>query len=193
MHPSVLDASRARHLAAPRAAPRAARRYLAALGGALLGLLAGLASGTAESLEVIALAATFAVLALASAIDLEERRIPNRLTYPAIGSALLVAALLGEGLASIAGLTTAGGFMVLAAIVGGDQLGMGDVKLSAFAGAALGVEGVPVFLLAGTLSGAVIAVATLVRQRDRRATLAYGPCLSFGAAVAALTAGTVLS
>lgn len=193
MLPSVLDASRAR----ARAAPRATRRYLAALAGALLGLVAGLvagpATGTAESLEVIALAATFAVLALASAIDLEERRIPNRLTYPAIGSALLVAALLGEGLASIAGLTTAGGFMFLAAILGGDQLGMGDVKLSAFAGAALGVEGVPVFLLAGTLLGAVIAVATLVRQRDRRATLAYGPCLSFGAAVAALTAGTVLN
>jgi leader peptidase (prepilin peptidase)/N-methyltransferase len=176
----------------PTGAPAATTRYVSVIVGAGLGIIAALTSGAGDPIEVGALAATFAVLALASVVDLEERRIPNRLTYPAMGTALLVAVLLGDAGASVMGLAAAGGFMLLAAVVGGDQLGMGDVKLSAFAGTVVGVHGVPLFLLAGTTVGALLAGALLIRQRDRRATLPYGPCLSLGAAIAALN-GTVLS
>lgn len=171
----------------------AATRYLAVAGGATLGMAVGLATGATGAIEFAACATTSAVLGLASAVDLEERRIPNRLTYPAILSALLTAALLGEGLSSLTGLAAAGGFMLLAAIVGGDQLGMGDVKLSAFAGAALGVEVIPAFLVAATLSGALLAIAILIRTGDRYATLPYGPCLAFGAVLAMAADGTVVS
>ena len=153
----------------------------------------GLATTASGPIELGALAATLAIFALASAIDLEERRIPNRLTYPAIVSTLLAALLLGEGLASLTGLAAAGGFMLLAAAIGGDQLGMGDVKLSAFAGAALGVAAVPVFLVAATVSGAVLAIGLLVRTGDRHATLPFGPCLALGALFAMALEGTVVS
>lgn len=188
MLPSALAPSRATRAGVPAAT----RRYASVIVGASLGIIGALASGAA-AIEAGALAATFGVLALASVIDLEERRIPNRLTYPAIGTALLAAVLLGDAGASVMGLAAAGGFMLLAAVVGGDQLGMGDVKLSAFAGAVLGAQAVPVFLLAGTVAGALVAAGKLIRRRDRQATLAYGPYLSFGAAFAALTVGTVVS
>jgi len=168
-------------------------RPLALVGGAVLGVAIGLATGATGAIELGALGATVAIFALASVIDLQERRIPNRVTYPAIVATLLAAALLGEGVASLAGLAAAGGFMLLAALLGGDQLGMGDVKLSAFAGAALGIEGVPAFLVATTLSGAVLAIGILIRTGDRHATLPYGPCLALGALFALAMHQTVVS
>lgn len=70
---------------------------------------------------------------------------------------------------------------------------MGDVKLSAFAGAALGIQGVPLFLVAGTLAGALAGAGLLLAGRGRDATLPYGPALAVGAVLAAVVEGVTVS
>jgi len=126
----------------------------------------------------------FAVLAAASAIDLHERRIPNRLTYPATLAALTAGIATGGGWESAGGLALAGGLMALFCVLSRGQLGVGDVKLSAFIGAALGAPAVPTFLLLATALGAIFAAVMLVVHRDRRMALPYGPWLAAGAALA---------
>lgn len=120
----------------PRALPPTTRFSTAIAGtvcGGVTAILGVLATGS------IAQGAFLAVLAACSAVDIKERRIPNRITYPATATILLAATLGGAGMASLAGLAGGGGFMLLAALASRDQLGLGDVKLSAFVGATIGI------------------------------------------------------
>lgn len=108
-----------------------------------------------------------ATLAVAVATDLRSRRIPNRLTLPALGAALLIRLLFGgwsgsEGLASgLGGALVAFAPFFLLASMGG--MGMGDVKLAAAVGGFLGIEGILPALfwiaVAGGVQGAIALVA----------------------------------
>ena len=167
--------------------------WAAAAGGAL-GAVVGAARGFPPGGVVVA-ALFLAVLAAISVADLRERRVPNAYTY--LGTIVaLVAAATGGGesiVLSVGGMLIGGGVMGVGFIIGRGRLGLGDVKLSAFAGSVLGASATPAFLLAGTALGAAAALALLVAGRDRRSTFAYGPYLAAGAAVIALTRGPLLS
>ena len=77
-------------------------------------------------------------LIAATFTDLRSRRIPNLLTIPALGLALVVAAVHGNLLAAIVGALLAGAAFVLPALLyGKGTAGGGDVKLAAFVGAAV--------------------------------------------------------
>lgn len=166
---------------------------LAALGGAGAAASAiGLGWG-GHRIDALALGAFFAALAVSSAIDLRERRIPNALTYPGIAVALGLATATGAGVESLTGLLASGGLMALCWLVGRGRLGLGDVKLAAFIGAAIGLSAVPTYLLVASASGALTALGVLIVRRDRRATLAFGPWLALGAAAAALLHGLSLT
>jgi leader peptidase (prepilin peptidase)/N-methyltransferase len=133
------------------------------------------------------------VLAKVSVTDLRERRIPNTYTLWGVVGALLFAASRGiePALWSLLGIVGAGGVMVCAQVLSRGQLGMGDVKLSAFVGAALGVQAVPAYLVLSSLFGCAVAVYVFARTRDRRAAFAYGPCLAAAAALLLLVRGSV--
>ncbi len=167
--------------------------WAAAAGGAL-GAVVGAVRGFPPGGVVVA-ALFLAVLAAISVADLRERRVPNAYTY--LGTIVaLVAAATGGGesiVLSVGGMLIGGGVMGVGFIIGRGRLGLGDVKLSAFAGSVLGASATPAFLLAGTALGAAAALALLVAGRDRRSTFAYGPYLAAGAAVIALTRGPLLS
>jgi leader peptidase (prepilin peptidase) / N-methyltransferase len=175
--------------AAARIAPHTPGTWLlgSAAAGASVGLALGIARGDAGS--AISLALFIAVLAVMSAIDVRERRIPNALTYPGVVIALGVAAASGAGIDAVGGMLIAGGAMGFFWLVGRGALGLGDVKLSAFAGAALGMQGAVTFLVVGALVGAGAALVVLAMTRNRRATLPYGPWLAIGATIAAVAHG----
>lgn len=98
-------------------------------------------------------------VALAAALDLRMRRIPNYLTVPAAVSGLLYHTLAPTGWGpwvSLAGFGVGFALLLLPWLAGGG--GMGDVKLLAALGAWLGTKGV---LIAFGLSAVLGAMMTL--------------------------------
>lgn len=143
--------------------------------------------------------------------DLRERRIPDLVTLPALAAALLVRGwLAGPGSlgAGLAGAAVALAPFLLACAVGG--VGMGDVKLMAVVGAALGFPGAITAVLLVAVTGAVQALvaaaragavvrtlqraAALLGFRSRRrapagpVTVPYGVSICVGTVLAVLAA-----
>ena len=121
-------------------------------------------------------------------IDLEVRRLPDRLTLPAYAvaaAALLACSLVTDDLPALWRASACAGaaiavFLVIALVSpGGEGLGLGDVKLAGVLGLLLGWIGwgnaVMGLLGSFVLGGLVAAVLLLVRRLDRRSHLSFGP------------------
>jgi prepilin peptidase CpaA len=104
------------------------------------------------------------LVALVGAIsDVRSARIPNWLTYSALGAALgLRTALLGlPGLTSGAlGMLVAGGLFCFLFFLG--AMGGGDMKLMAAMGAWVGSTQVVTLILTAALAGGVLAIARMI-------------------------------
>lgn len=127
------------------------------------------------------------VLCVLAAIDLAERRLPNRIVLPATAVVLIAQIALSPDRALEWTLAALGGALVLLLplIVLRAGVGMGDVKLMLLLGVALGAAVVTGFLVASLAAGAYAAVL-LVRggSEARQTAFAFGPFLIFGALVA---------
>jgi len=159
-----------------------------AVSGLVAGLLA-LAFGPATLLPALLLAVPLAA-ALAE-IDLSCLRLPD----PLVGALALVlglpltlsgtAVLRALAAASVIGLT----YLVIA-VAPGRNLGLGDVKLAAVLGYALGFAGWPAVVIGAVvphlIHGPVAAVLLSSRRAGRHTALPFGPALLAGALVAAL-------
>lgn len=169
------------------AQPRGLLRPVAAVGTAVLALLALARFGPSGQ----ALGAVFvlSVVAAVSVVDLEQRRIPNRIVLPATAAALAVQIALDPGGTPklIAISLAAGLFFCLPMVAYSGGMGMGDVKLAVFLGAALG-QAVVLAIGVAVLSAFLVAVALLVRDGGaaRKSAIAFGPFLALGAVVAIL-------
>jgi prepilin peptidase CpaA len=119
-------------------------------------------STTLEILYAIPIAV---VVGIAIITDLRSRRIPNTLTFPALGAALMIRFViqgwLGLGLA-LAGAVIAPGILLLIHL--GKGIGMGDLKLAAAVGAFFGPIPAAVAMLATGVIGGVFALALLMRR-----------------------------
>lgn len=151
--------------------------FAVALGSTVLVRYGFTAAGQIAALACVA-------LVVLSLIDIESRRLPNRIVLPA--AALVLAARLitapEHWAAWIGAALGAAGFLLAFALAFPGGLGMGDVKLAFLLGAMLGSALVPAAEL-GTLAGAAAAVVLLVR--DGRGAfgraIPFGPFLAFGA------------
>ena len=130
------------------------------------------------------------VLVVVSAIDLEQRRIPNRIVLPAAALVLVlqIAFFPDEWYEWVGGAIGAALFLALPLVVVREGVGMGDLKLALLMGAALGVAVIDA-LLYGTLAAAVLGLVLLRRHGNeaRRMGFPFGPFLAFGAIVALFT------
>jgi prepilin signal peptidase PulO-like enzyme (type II secretory pathway) len=124
------------------------------------------------------------VLVAVSRQDIERRIIPNRIVLPAWAIALVANLALHPGqwwhwlLASFGC-----GFLFLAfALLSNGGLGMGDVKLVAFLGAALGGD-IVLALVVGTTAAALVSIGIILRHgsEGRKRTIPLGPFLAAGA------------
>lgn len=162
------------------------RRNVPRSGGIVVAVAVAVGVALRYHVSGAGIVAAFAALVLVvlSAIDLEQRRIPNVIVLPAAALVLAGRMATDDHRAWVwpaAALGTALVFFVLA-VIHPPGLGMGDVKLALLIGAALGGD-VVAGLLLGTVAAALAAVALFVRygSRARGRTLAYAPFLSFGA------------
>ena len=97
--------------------------------------------------------------------DLLWRRIPNVVTFPAIGLALVVR-IVFQGWAGL-GLAIAGCLiapLVLLVLHGGKGLGMGDIKLAAAVGTILGPVLAVATMLISAVVGGLIGVVIILRS-----------------------------
>jgi leader peptidase (prepilin peptidase) / N-methyltransferase len=161
-----------------------------ALGGVLVAGLAFAAATLARrglSVDGFAWAVAQLLLAAVAAYDLATRRIRNLVTVPGSLLAVLLRVVFERGAlveVCIAGVVVFAAFLILSLVLSGG-FGMGDVKLAGMLGFLLG-SAVVSALLIGTLAGGIIGTAVLARSRSRATTIAYGPYLTLGAAIAIL-------
>jgi leader peptidase (prepilin peptidase) / N-methyltransferase len=142
------------------------------------------------------MAGLLALMPAVAVIDIRHRIIPNRLMYPSlIAFPLLVLIAFAAGApvdparAAIGFAAFGGGLFVVALVSGG--MGMGDVKLAALEGVALGALGlrfVAVAAGAAILLGGLGGTGALLLGKGRKSVIPFGPYLAAGAVVAAFLA-----
>ena len=164
----------------------------------------GLAAFRPDHYEFGPAALTFGfglVMVALSSTDFERRRIPNRLTYPAILAAVAVAWAWPDrswediALDGLAALGIAIGMVVLGVVAGVllratvTPFGMGDAKLIVLIGMLTGWPAMLTAVFLGVLFGGGAALFFLVRK-GKRAVFSYGPYLAAGAVIVMLWYGS---
>jgi leader peptidase (prepilin peptidase) / N-methyltransferase len=140
--------------------------------------------------QAVLIAGLLALMPGIAVIDLRHRIIPNRLTYPSMLVAallILLAWLIDDAVdpvrAALGLLLYCGGLFVVAAVSRG--MGMGDVKLAVFLGAALS-EAVVAAIAVAVLAAFFAALGVLLRKgvEGRKSAIPFGPFLALGAVIA---------
>lgn len=129
------------------------------------------------------------VLVGVTAYDFANRRIKNAVTVPVSVLALVLRAAFERSAfveVLITGLVAFLAVFALALLLRGG-LGMGDVKLAGMLGFLLGEKVLPALFI-GAVVGGVAGAYLLTRSTGRRTTMAYGPYLAVGGAIAILFA-----
>jgi leader peptidase (prepilin peptidase) / N-methyltransferase len=133
-------------------------------------------------------AGVLGVLAVLAFIDADVRLLPNRIVLPAIAGVLAwqLAFFPGRFAEVVLAAVGAAGFLLLPSLFRRGAMGMGDVKLAALLGAALGAP-VALALAVGSLAAWPVALVLVIRGASVRGTMIpFGPFLAFGAAVVLL-------
>ena len=154
---------------------------------------------------------TFALLAIYAAIlivvfvvDLEHSLILNKVVFPAIVFAFLVAAVAPPAwlgsigphpiVSAAAGAAVGFALLLLVALLARGGMGWGDVKFAAFMGAATGFPLIFVALFCGIFIGGITGVILLVSgKRSRKQAIPFGPFLAIGTGATLLWGTQMLS
>ncbi|MGV4891167.1 prepilin peptidase [Streptomyces viridosporus] len=148
------------------------------------------ATGTRPELAVWLLLAPVGVLL--AVVDFRVQRLPDPLTLPFAGAALVLLGPValtpghaGEWTTALLGALALGAGYLVLFLLNPAGMGFGDVKLALGAGAVLGWYGWPTVMLgtfAGFLFGALYGGALVVARRaGRRTAIPFGPFLIAGA------------
>jgi leader peptidase (prepilin peptidase)/N-methyltransferase len=174
-----------------RSVPRSPRLWLVALGTALLGGACGLVFGF--TIEAVAATLFCWVLVVITRTDFETRLIPDRVILPGAVVILALRTLDDPSLEWILAALGAGLVLFLIVLVYPRGLGMGDVKLSFFLGAGLGVS-VVVAMFVGFFVAFIPAALLFVRQgrEARKSAIPLGPFLALGGVIALFWGDAIL-
>lgn len=140
----------------------------------------------------ILLAGYTIVLGVLSAIDLDVRRLPDKITLPSVVVTLVAVVVVsylngtpGDAVRSVSAGLALGAFYFVQVLIGrGRGMGLGDVKLALSLGMVLGLLSWPHVLVA-TIAGYLTALAmgiTLIafKGANRKTEIAFGPHMALG-------------
>ncbi len=130
-------------------------------------------------------------LIVITVIDLYHQIIPDVISLPGIAVGLIASFILPQltFLNSLIGLLLGGGTLILVAtfyhwLFKREGMGGGDIKLLAMIGAFLGWKAVVLTILLGSLVGSLIGVVVImIKGKNLKYAIPFGPFLSFGAAL----------
>jgi leader peptidase (prepilin peptidase)/N-methyltransferase len=179
------------HVRLLRRVPVSRALPLVAAGTAVLGGACGLAFGL--TLEALIGAFFCWVLVVITRTDIEHRLIPDAVVLPGVVLVLVARTIDDPSPEWIVSALAAGLALFVLVFVYPQGIGMGDVKLSAFLGAGLGVAVIPAFFL-GFFAAFVPALVLFVRggRAARKRTIPFGPFLALGAVIALFAGDTML-
>jgi leader peptidase (prepilin peptidase)/N-methyltransferase len=136
-------------------------------------------------------------------IDLEQGLILNKVVYPGMVVAFLLALYPWPWLTQSIGMRVAyaalgGGIgfalFLLIALVSRGGMGWGDVKLAALIGLATGFPLVFLAIIMGAILGGIVAVALVIaKKRKRRETIPFGPFLALATMITLLWGNNILN
>jgi leader peptidase (prepilin peptidase)/N-methyltransferase len=174
-----------------RSVPRSPRLPLLLMALAALGAACGAVYGF--TLEALVAAIFCWVLVVITRTDLEHRLIPDAIVLPGAVVVLALRTIDDPSVEWILSGLAAGFVLFLVVLVYPRGLGMGDVKLTAFLGAGLGIP-VVVALFVGFFLAFVPALVLFVRhgRAARTSAIPLGPFLAAGGIVALFWGDAIL-
>jgi leader peptidase (prepilin peptidase) / N-methyltransferase len=176
-------------LAHVRSLPRRPRLTVACLSGALV---IGCFVRFGMSGHALVGAIFAAALVLLTAIDLHRRLLPDAIVLPTLAVVLIlqIAFHPDHALEWVLAALGAALFFFIPMLIYPAGMGMGDVKLAALLGAALG-KSVAAAIAVGLLAGGAFALLVLRREGlgARKKAVAFGPFLALGALVVLFLGG----
>ena len=163
---------------------------LAEAAGASLGALGAAAASGEAWTGAATLAVLGTALAVAAQTDARDGYVYDAAIYPALAILALLAALAGRASAAAQGLALcAAALALLVAGTRGRGMGLGDVKLAAMIGVALGPSAGLRALAAAFVWGAIVTLALAGLGRAHRGSrVAFAPFLALGALTSLLLA-----
>ncbi len=121
------------------------------------------------------------LLTIAVVTDLRERRIPNKLTVPALIVGLVLGGLLEGGFPGTALTGAAAALLATLPICAMGALGAGDAKLLTAVGAFVGPGGLLSVMVYGAIAGGIVALVSVIRRGAMLDFLrSFGNLLLFG-------------
>jgi len=158
--------------------------------------------GLSSGLAVMAFYACLFIIIFV--IDLEHGLILNKVVYPSMVVALLLALFLPQPwltqltVPGVANAAIGGGigFVIffLIAIASRGGMGWGDVKLVALIGLATGFPLVFFSMIIGAILGGIVAIALVIaKKRKLKETIPFGPLLALAAMVTLLWGNSILN
>jgi prepilin signal peptidase PulO-like enzyme (type II secretory pathway) len=135
-------------------------------------------------------------LLVCTATDLLRFRVPNVITYPSIGLALIAAVVMPNAdlLSAVIAALLAGGLFLILAVVTRGGLGLGDVKLAVLIGAMLGMPAAYLALFYGVVAGGIIIFLMFASGVvGRKEPVPYAPFLALAAIGVALLQGAAFA
>jgi len=180
-----------RHDPLLKSVPRSSRLWLVAAGTALLGGACGLVFGF--TLEALAAVVFCWVLVIVTRTDLETRLIPDKVILPTAVLLLALRTIDDPSVEWILSALGAGLVLFVIVLIYPRGLGLGDVKLSAFLGAGLGIT-VIVAMFVGFFASFIPALALFVRhgREARKKAIPLGPFLALGGVIALFWGDAIL-
>jgi leader peptidase (prepilin peptidase)/N-methyltransferase len=137
-----------------------------------------------------------------SVIDLEHSLILNKVVYPSMVVALLLALVPQPWLTRwiIAGIANAAiggaigfGIFFLIAIISRGGMGWGDVKLAGLIGLATGFPLVFLSIIMAAILGGIVAIGMVIaKKKGRRQTIPFGPFLAVAAMITLLWGSNIM-
>lgn len=166
-----------------RSVPRSARLALVTVACAVLGAACGLVYGF--GLTALAAALFCWILVVITRTDLEHRLIPDAIVLPGAALVLVLRTIDDPSVEWVLSALGAGLVLFVIVLAYPKGMGMGDVKLSAFLGAGLGLS-VIVAMFVGFFAAFVPAAVLMAKQgkEARRQAIPLGPFLALGGIVA---------
>ncbi|MEO7118862.1 MAG: A24 family peptidase [Candidatus Limnocylindrales bacterium] len=157
---------------------------------------AALVARWTEPRDLVVLGVYFAALIVLAATDLDQKLLPDLITFPLMGAALVLLIigwaplLAGKDLGYISGIVAGIGgpiFLIVTDRALGGALGFGDVKLAVGLGLMSGISRlIGGFLIASVASSVVLLMLIAARRLGMRSAIPFGPILIAAGIIAAL-------